>query len=137
MDFDLVTSGIINDANLSNQSQSPDNSGSNNSNSGSRKGSPAPPKPPKPSFHLTRRLSSNFPLVKSAESQLPFSDPTSVARFDSLIDQFPKPPSTTEVTKSSAKPTNTNTSSSASSGSSWSSLKGLAERFNLFGGKAV
>jgi hypothetical protein len=52
---------------------------------------PPPPVKAKP-FHLTRRLSSNVPLFTSIESKLPFKDPETVAKFDALLDKFPKPP---------------------------------------------
>lgn len=129
MDFDLATSAIS-ETNSTNQVTENGEGGSNNNN-GSRKGSPTPlqSRPPK-SFHFTRRLSSNFPLVKSAESQLPFSDPTSITKFDELIDQFPKPPTNVEPVRT--VPQKASNTSSSSNGSSWTSFKGLAERFNLF-----
>jgi hypothetical protein len=91
--------------------------------------SAAPAKTPRPTFHLTRRLSTRAPLITSFESQLPLPDAASIVKFDSLLEQFPKPPIPTETSRSSAS--HGKSSSSGQSSSSWG-LKGFAERFNLF-----
>jgi hypothetical protein len=112
------------------EDNSPDTSMKGNSTETSITTSAGPPsKPPRPTFHLTRRLSTRAPLITSFESQLPLPDAASIAKFDSLLDQFPKPPITTEPSRSSAS--HGKSTSSGQSSSSWG-LKGFAERFNLF-----
>ncbi len=100
----------------------------------------APPKPVK--FNLTRRLSTNVPLILATQddhilgsspyspNKAPAVDPAVLKKLDELLEKFPKTPMNTEPSKATGA-----AKGSQSNSSGWG-FKGLAERFSLFSNKS-
>jgi hypothetical protein len=87
--------------------------------------------------HMNRRMSGVTILsAYEFESHFPITDEHTLAKFDALLDQFPKPPTNLEPNAVGSRGSISSNMSGSSAGSGkqgggWG-LKGLAERFNLF-----
>lgn len=83
-------------------------------------------------FYMTRRMS-GMPLLHRTDKGYVMFDQLQYEKFNELLDKFPDPPTTTMQASVSAS--HSQSAHNKSSGG-WGSIRGIAEKFNVFN-KAV
>lgn len=78
-------------------------------------------------FHMGRRMS-GMPLLHRMDKSYAQLDEFQLRRFNELLDKFPPPPNALPGASVAANATSHNTRSSGG----WGSIRGLAEKFNVF-----
>ncbi len=82
--------------------------------------------------NISRRMS-GMTILSSYEikSTFPITDESTLAKFEALMDQFPKPPNNLEPNFARNSTSSNNSANTGTKQGGWG-LKGFAERFSLF-----
>jgi hypothetical protein len=81
-------------------------------------------------FYMTRRMS-GMPLLHRLDKNYVTLDPDIKIKFNELMNSFPDPPSNAQIL-SSAQAGQNFAPQTKSNGGSWGSIRGIAEKFNVF-----
>ena len=77
-------------------------------------------------FYMTRRMS-GMPLLHRLDKSYTDLEPECRDRLNDLLDKFPDPPTGSQFVGTGNVPV-----SNQKSGSGWGSIRGIAEKFNVF-----
>lgn len=80
-------------------------------------------------FYMTRRMS-GMPLLHRLDKGYVTFDTLQCEKFNELLDKFPDPPTTSLQPSQSTSQSQSANNKSSSGG--WGSIRGIAEKFNVF-----